>query len=308
MKISQRGSRDWPFFLFILLLGVLFMLGTGQLAIQLAPSWALIADVDSKINPNEQLALWSEAQQLEPVNAGILTQPAWRSTFLTPGAPLFIPPIILGLSTAALPPGSETPQPPIPTPAPPGSSATPVPPIIACSSTPVIIIFPTSTTAPKTDIPTEDPTSVPTATPTATLTATVMTATTTVTETITAKPTLTMTPTATSLPACKTTINLNSEPNPHSVSKEMTCFTYTDPDPFDPAYNDGAILQIASTDADGNIHEPGGCPTKGLIPGSSIDYGATNSGGVITFRINVTTAGSLDIFIADWTTYPACPP
>jgi hypothetical protein len=327
---AKRDRPAWPLFLIILLMGICFMLAAGQVAIQLVPTWSLIADVDSNIDPNDQLVKWSDSTRLEPVSAEILTQPAWRATYLTPGASIFVPPIVIGIPTSTseanntqLPPPTQEP----------GVSVTPGQPTAVSSSTPIIIIIiPTSTSVPptRTKAPTKVPTDMPTVTPTGTGTATV-TATSTIpvttytptstgtatllaftetpTETATSTSVVvvdTETPTATALPACKNTIDLNAEPNPHPVSPVMTCFTYTN---TDSAYNKGAIFQIGSTGVDGNVHA--GCTTKSLIPGGSIDYGVPdidpiNPGGVMVFRINVITSGTLTIAITPWSGFP-CP-
>jgi len=366
MKNANHRFPAWLLFLLILLLGILFMLGAGQVAIQLAPSWNLIADVDSNIKPNDRLIVWSNSARIEPVSAAILTQPAWRATYLTPGASIFVPPIAQGIP-ASTSEANSTPLPAVTQG--PGSSVTPGQPTAGISSTPVIFIFPSNTAVPKTAVPTKISTSIPTVTPTrtgtatvtatrtlvavahtatptgtstgtATVTSTSLSSTATPTGTATVTPSDTATPTgtatvtstslvvtgtstatatstsivmtstetptaiatATALPACKTTIDLNNELNPHSVSGQMTCFTFTT---ADSAYSNGGIFQIASTTADGNLH--GGCNTKSLSPGNSIDYGVTSSGGVMTFRINVTTPGSLTVNIAPWATYPTCP-
>lgn len=168
------------------------MLAAGQVAIRLVPTWSLIADVDSKINPNDQLAAWNGSAQIEPVSAEILTQPAWRATYLTPGASIFVPPIIQGIPTSTTesnntPPATQGP----------GASSTPGQPTAANSSTPIIIIIPTNTSIPPTKVSTKVPTAAPTVTRTTTTTATV---TSTVTPTLTvlaATQTTTLTGTAT---------------------------------------------------------------------------------------------------------------
>lgn len=196
MTQARRDRPAWPLFLIILLLGICFMLAAGQVAIRLVPTWSLIADVDSKINPNDQLAAWNGSAPIEPVSAAILTQPAWRATYLTPGASIFVPPIVQGIPTST----TESNNTPAATQGP-GASSTPGQPTAASSSTPVIIIiFPSSTSVPPTKVSTKIPTAAPTTTPTGTSTATVtVTATNTATVTVTAtdKPTVTATVTET---------------------------------------------------------------------------------------------------------------
>jgi hypothetical protein len=48
------------------------------------------------------------------------------------------------------------------------------------------------------------------------------------------------------------------------------------------------------------------CASLSISKGSTINYGVEQSGGVMMFRITG-TAGTVDINISDWATYPACP-
>lgn len=317
---AKRDRPAWPLFLIILFLGICFMLAVGQVAIQLVPTWSLIADVDSNINPNDQLAKWSGAARLEPVSAAILTQPAWRGTYLTPGASVFIPPIVMGIPTST----SETNNTPLPPPTQePGVSITPGQPTAVSSSTPIIIIFPTNTSVPptRTKAPTKVPTDVPTATGTATVTATVtatptsLAFTETPTETATSTsvvvvdtetPTATVTP-ITPPPPCDNNVDLNTLSS-FDVLKGVNCFSYTDLDPG-PGFDKGGIFNIISTGVIGLVHSPSGeaCHSQNINPGDNILYYAANSGGQMIFRINVTKEGMLNITASDWPASTGCP-
>jgi hypothetical protein len=194
------------------------MLGAGQFAIQMAPTWDLIADVDSKINPNDQLILWRNSARLEPVGSGILTQPAWMETFLTPGASnIIIPQIVFGDSSTPAIPTNGTALPP--STQEPGTPATPAQPLATAVIIPTSISGPysTGTSVAKTAVPSHAPTSGPaatsTATPTITRTATVTaTATKTATHTQTITPTITVTHTITPTPTTTTTATVTQTP------------------------------------------------------------------------------------------------
>jgi len=78
------------------------------------------------------------------------------------------------------------------------------------------------------------------------------------------------------------------------------CFQYTDP-----TFTNGGIFQITSTGVNG-IVDGSGCTQVSISNGLTVNYGVTLSGGVMIFRITG-TAGTVDITISDWTTYPTCP-
>jgi uncharacterized repeat protein (TIGR01451 family) len=60
------------------------MLIAGQAAVKLAPDWALPANMSSNLDPNNNFAGLGDRVLIEPLNPGILTQPAWDRLFLTP--------------------------------------------------------------------------------------------------------------------------------------------------------------------------------------------------------------------------------
>ena len=104
----QKSRRDLLLVLLILPLGVLCMFMTGQVAIRLAPNWVLVANMRSLLDPNANFAARGNQPFIEPLNADILTQPAWGNSFLTPN--VTIPTRVI--FTATPPPSARTPPPP----------------------------------------------------------------------------------------------------------------------------------------------------------------------------------------------------
>src|SRR5512135_2334298 len=82
---ERRERQDWLIVLLILLLGFLCVICAAQSALRFAPSWALNSNMQSGINPNSEFQT-KPSGPVEPIDAGILTQPAWVRVFLTPGA------------------------------------------------------------------------------------------------------------------------------------------------------------------------------------------------------------------------------
>ena len=128
----RKTSRELLLLLLLLPLGVCLMFTAGQAAIALTPSWVLNADMGSGLDPNVDYKARNNPELMEPILAGILTQPPWADVFLTPGA--VIPDG--GGQVNVVPP---TEQPPV---APPDS---PVPPVSNPPSDtvpPVVVVVP----------------------------------------------------------------------------------------------------------------------------------------------------------------------
>jgi uncharacterized repeat protein (TIGR01451 family) len=105
----QKSRRDLLLVLLMLPLGVLCMFVAGQAAIRLAPTWVLNADMGSYLDPNANFAARGDQPFIEPLNANILTQPAWKN-FLTPGA---IFPTRVPVTKSPISPSSTPPPPPV---------------------------------------------------------------------------------------------------------------------------------------------------------------------------------------------------
>ncbi len=164
MNSPERERRDWILLPIIVLLGILFMYLAGQRAIRMAPSWHVVADMASNLDPNAQFQEAGVAGVIEPVRAEILTPPVWAKTYLTPGANN-------GGSGMVAPagPASNSPTPVAPSPTPVEPTATPV----SASPTPTAVVtqppayVPPQPTATKKK---KDKPPAPTATPVPTLT------------------------------------------------------------------------------------------------------------------------------------------
>jgi len=125
---NNRERRDWTLLIFIIPIGILFMLAAGQVAIRLVPEWSVNAGMQSNLDlsdlPKQQSA------PLQPVLPAILTPLGWLDTFLTPGAgpsdqvlfPSFVifepsatPEVTLAPPTVATQPSPTAPTPTQPT-------------------------------------------------------------------------------------------------------------------------------------------------------------------------------------------------
>jgi len=83
---QRKSRRDLLLILLFLPFGVLCMFMAGQIAIRLAPNWALPANLLSNLDPNTNFSGLGNRVLIEPINPGILTQPVWNGLFLTPNA------------------------------------------------------------------------------------------------------------------------------------------------------------------------------------------------------------------------------
>lgn len=125
---NNRERRDWTLLIFIIPIGILFMVAAGQVAIRLVPEWSVNAGMQSNLDlsdlPKQQSA------PLQPVLPAILTPLGWLDTFLTPGAghsdqvlfPSFVifepsatPEVTLAPPTVATQPSPTAPTPTQPT-------------------------------------------------------------------------------------------------------------------------------------------------------------------------------------------------
>jgi len=322
MRATENEKRDWAVIALILLLGLLWILLAGGWALRFTPLWELDTNVESKIDPNRDFLTRKPEGFIEPVDAAILTNPAWMNGFLTPGASIstatpFPTSVNISFTTStsgtlvttqtATPAATTTalatntalasptntfvyfPPPPSSTPRPNSGSTSiapsSVPPTTTSTSTPSPMgtISQTSTLT-AASVFTNSPTHTPTATFTSTATFT---------------NTLTNTPTATGPSFCTTTIIITGTSGSYAKPGGSTCFQYTD------AFANGGIFQITSTGVNGSV-DGSSCSGKSISNGATIDYGVAQSGGLMLFRITG-TAGTVDINISDWTTYPICP-
>jgi len=144
MKEREEPRRDLLLVLLIVPLGILCMFLTGQQAIKLVPSWTLVADMGSNLDPDADFAAQTNPELMEPVSSNILTQPVWGDLFLTPNAIIptriiptrIIPtkvPTLQTQPTIIIPTDNPTPVPPptaivLPPPPPPPPPTSPPPP------------------------------------------------------------------------------------------------------------------------------------------------------------------------------------
>ena len=86
MKAVERERLDWTIIvILILVLGFVFVIVAGQLALRFSPSWQLDANMESHLDPNSDFLTRRPSGFIEPVDPSILTQPGWIDAFLTPG-------------------------------------------------------------------------------------------------------------------------------------------------------------------------------------------------------------------------------
>lgn len=155
---STRERRDKKLLIFIIPIGVLLMLISGQIAARLTPQWMVNAGMNSNLDP-DQIPNQQNAP-IQPILPAILTPMSWFETFLTPGAGgtdepvVFIPFVVIEPSATP----NVTPVPPTVATQPSATTPTSPPPSVTSSPPPA-----TGTSKPPDD---EEPT--PTApTPTA---------------------------------------------------------------------------------------------------------------------------------------------
>lgn len=182
MKAIDRERLDWTIIVIIILvIGLVFVMVAGQLALRFSPTWQLSTSMESRLDPNSAYLTSRPNGWIEPVDASILTQPGWI-TFLTPGVSI-ITGTPLPTTTITTSPAPTMVLPPTATPT--GT--------LAASPTNTLVFIPWNPTATKTRKPKPTKTDpAPTNsvyTPTAT-----QIFTSTETLTATATPTLTQTP------------------------------------------------------------------------------------------------------------------
>lgn len=86
MRYFESDRRNWALVAVLLLLGLLCTFVSANLAIRFAPTWSLLADMNSRLDPNTGLLTPGPDNVVQPIDPAILTQPIWIDFFLTPGA------------------------------------------------------------------------------------------------------------------------------------------------------------------------------------------------------------------------------
>jgi uncharacterized repeat protein (TIGR01451 family) len=104
MKMHERERHGWILVAVLLLVGLLCVFIAGNWAIRFSPSWNLVADMGSGLDPNSGYLTRPADNLVPPLDPAILTQPVWIDFFLTPGA---VVPTRISVS--------QTPQIPVPT-------------------------------------------------------------------------------------------------------------------------------------------------------------------------------------------------
>ncbi len=102
----KEPRRDLLLILLIIPLGICCMFVAGQAAIELAPTWNVVADMGSNLDPDVDFSVNTIPELIEPVSSNILTQPVWGDLFLTPNA--VIPTRIIPTNIPTLPPQPTT--------------------------------------------------------------------------------------------------------------------------------------------------------------------------------------------------------
>jgi hypothetical protein len=182
--MGKNERRGWTLVAIFLLIGLLCVIGAGNLAVRFAPRWSLQADMRSRLDPNSAYFTAQPDNFFLPVDPAILTPPIWINVFLTPGQsiPTRVP------QATVTPPNTS-----IPTQIPATTAATTTPTVTST----FVLFTPTKYSTPRPTVTktatvvysiTLTPSRIPTATPTATGT---------VAPTTTSKPTSTSTPTNT---------------------------------------------------------------------------------------------------------------
>ena len=204
MKTVERERQDWIVVVVILILGFLFVILAGQLALRFSASWQMNTSMDSHIDPNTDFLTGRPDGFIEAIDPSILTPPSWINDFLTPGVSL--------ITRTPFPPPSATVVNTTPTAA------------VLITNTVDATKSPTSTVVffPATRTPTSRPKSTPTFTLTSAYTSTATIAspptTTSQTATMTGTMTSTFTPTSTATPTATATTTVTATVTPTATN------------------------------------------------------------------------------------------
>lgn len=193
MKTADDERRDWGIVIFIIPIGIIFLLIVGQIAVRMIPHWSLFANMRSGLDPMADSA--HPNSLFQPILPQILTPMAWSESYLTPGGDISFPPFIV------FDPGfTSTPTPKTPRTVTPNSTmgATNTLPAAPTSTPYIFIPSPTSSGGGNTSVPATNTSAPPPPTNTPTSTST---STDTPTATATSTPTATSTSTPTSTPS-----------------------------------------------------------------------------------------------------------
>jgi hypothetical protein len=188
MKAVEHERQDWTVtVIIILVIGFVLVIIAGQLASRFSASWQLNTNMESHLDPNRDFLTRRPGGFIEPVDASILTAPAWIDDFLTPGVS-----IITGTPFPTL--GVTATDSPAPTTI---SSVTNTP-VTAASPTNTLIFVPSTPVSTRKPKPTK--TSPPATVANSTSTSSVLTSTPTATSIATQTATATVLPAATFTP------------------------------------------------------------------------------------------------------------
>ena len=153
MTTSTRERRDWTLLIFLIPIGIIFMLIAGQFAVRLVSVWSVNGGMQSNLDPNN-LPVQQNAP-MQPILPAILTPLGWFETFLTPGAGAgdqnVFPPFIVFEPTAT---PAVTQQPPVVT-------TTQPPPTVPATVPPTVVVTQPTQGTPKTPKPPVEGTPTP---------------------------------------------------------------------------------------------------------------------------------------------------
>lgn len=249
MKTADDERRDWGIVIFIIPIGIIFLLIVGQIAVRMIPHWSLFANMRSGLDPMADSA--HPNSLFQPILPQILTPMAWSESYLTPGGDISFPPFIV------FDPGfTSTPTPKTPRTVTPNSTmgATNTLPAAPTSTPYIFIPSPTSsgggnTSVPATNTSAPPPQSTNTSTPTST---NILVPSSTSTSTNTPTPSSTSTPTDTAT-ATSSPTNTSIPGNPSTVpppSGEVTAppdvTNPPDNNPFDLAPGNYTIIDVSA--------------------------------------------------------------
>ena len=304
MKRSEGDQRGWILVAIFLLIGLLCVFVSGNLAIRFVPRWTLQADMRSHIDPNSAYYTSQPTFAFPPLNPAILTPPVWIKVYLTPGQT--IPTRVPGptVTPTQVPSSTQIPSTKIPSSTPANTSTliyfTPTKAAtLKPTSTRTAVSMPTATLAPGIT-PTSTPLATSTATPTKTATPTATrtpTKTATSTPTFTATSTPTYTPTATNTPRSEADLQITIDDNATAYDANASVqYTIVASNPGGPSAVIGAVVASSFsanlTNISWSCAGAGGTSCTGSGTGNIADAVNLPPGTSITYRVNAQVIGS----------------